>query len=193
MLDADGFLVIFFIIFAAFFVLIWAVMIYTVYRKNKANLEAQNMGVRIKPIISRFLLSWYIYLLFFFVPLLPIVWFIPEIGKQTFIASLVIMPIMWLFFSIAAYPYYVLVAYEQKLNGATLSGMFWKRTEMNISEIDADNVLRQNLGRKFGIVVFRSKSGTKILSLGLEDVQVMNILEMSRPHYLRINERHFPK
>jgi hypothetical protein len=58
--------------------------------------------------------------------------------------------------------------------------LFWKRTEMNINDLDADSILRQNLGRKFGIIVFRSTSGKKILSLGLADEQIINLIEMSK-------------
>lgn len=170
------------------FLLFYAVMFYFIYRKNKISLEIYKDSVKIRPSSLNFTFSWFAYSMYYFVPSIPILclilWFINKQSVEEMIKTVglfaLFMPIYLLSLSVPAYPYYVLAIYDEKINGATLLGWRWRRTEINFTDIDKDKILHQSFGRKIGVTVIHSKSEVKILTLGLSDVQLSEILVLAK-------------
>ncbi len=95
-------------------------------------------------------------------------------------ASALITPLYLLTLALATYPYYIVAIYNGKVNGATLSGWKWRRAEININEIDKSKILQPGFGKLFGITVIHSISGAKILTVGLDNMQLAEILEFGK-------------
>ena len=127
-----------------------------------------------KPAKSRFVLAWFVYKLKFLIPPILILWLFTR-DEEFAIAWLIILPILLLSLGIvgvAAYPYYTITVLDDRINGPTRWGTFWMRIDMRFDEIDREKTLRQQFGRKLGMTVIHSRSGEKILTLGLDDEQL---------------------
>jgi hypothetical protein len=90
------------------------------------------------------------------------------------------LPVLTLFLCLITYPYYTLSTDGIIISGATRWGWFWRREEIRLTDIDAEKVMEQTLGRSLGIVIIYSTQGKKILTLGLSDSQISGILESAR-------------
>lgn len=154
--------------------LLSVIMIYRQYQKNKAALFAQN-AVTVSPSKTKFLISWYVYLLIFYIPIAILLWSIKSL-EEVFWVYVFLMPIGWLFTAIPAYPYYALSIYENKLVGAPMWGFAWQRTEINLNDIDRKRIAHENIFQKLGITFFYSTSGERIITFGLDDLQVSQVL-----------------
>jgi hypothetical protein len=151
---------------------------YRQYQKNKAALASHQNAVIVSPSRLKFLFSWFAYFLFFFIPTSLFFWVI-ESEHQMFWVYLFVMPLGWLINAIPAYPFYTLSIYDNKLEGARLWGLSWQRTEMDFSKIDKEKTLRQNFLQKLGIILFHSINGKKILTFGLDDLQMSQVFKIS--------------
>ena len=151
-------------------------MIYIAYRINLRNLDACKSPHKVKPNKLRFIVGWSVYGFFFYAPLIVILWFV---GKEFPASFLWIAFFGFLFVAPSSYPYYTLARFESKINGATLWGSFGRRTEIAFKDIDVSKTSRQRLGILVGIFVFHSTSGVKILTLGLDELQIADILKLS--------------
>jgi hypothetical protein len=105
-----------------------------------------------------------------------LLWFV---GKEFPASFLWLCFFSFLFVAPAFYPYYTLARFESKINGATRWGWFGRRTEIAFKDIDVRKTSRQRLGILVGIFVFHSTSGAKILTLGLDELQIADILKIS--------------
>ncbi|PKN95324.1 MAG: hypothetical protein CVU44_01185 [Chloroflexi bacterium HGW-Chloroflexi-6] len=153
-------------------------MLYRIYKKNVAAVEVYKNGITIQPSKSRFIISLSIFYAALEILVLIVLWLLP-IDRVVFYVSLCFFPAIVIINFFLAYPYYTVIIHDSKLSGATLWGWMWKRTEINLKEIDKDKALRQNLGRIFGITAIESADGTKILTLGLDNLQIRKILEFT--------------
>ncbi len=147
----------------------------SLYIRNKANLNAHIDSVKIFPNKVKFVFSFLIVNLCFFVPSIPLFWLMESRNPTYF--YLWLFPLLFLFMSVPAYPYFTLSTDQKCVTGPTLWGWRWRREAMKFSEINQDKVLHQNLGKFFGITILYSKEGKKILTLGLEYFQISEILE----------------
>lgn len=82
-------------------------------------------------------------------------------------------------FTIEAYPYYTIILGKSSLSGPTFWNWKWRREEIALSEIDKEKTLNRNFGRKLGFMIFYSLDGKKILSLGLDNSQINQILALA--------------
>lgn len=156
---------------------IFGVAVYLLYRKNKSALLTHENAVIVAPSKLRFLRSWYIYFLAGLILIPLLLWKINAPGDVFWVSSL-LLPILWLFSAISTHPYYPLSIYDNKLAGATVGGLGWKRTEISFSDIDKGRINRHSLLSKLGIVLFHSMNGETILALGLDESQVSQVLAM---------------
>jgi hypothetical protein len=154
-------------------VALWLFVNYFIYRRNVDRLNVYKTPITFRPRKVNFAFSWFIYCLIVSIPFVLILWLIERKFPITYIW---VMPILMAFLAPAAYPYYTIGISSGKLNGATQWGWMWRRTEINLNEIDKDKVLRQKLGRRFGVTVIHSTAGIKILTIGLDDTQISRIL-----------------
>jgi hypothetical protein len=160
-------------------IVLYIVVTVFLYKRNKSNLKVHANAIKIQPAKMRFVFSWVTYLICLVAPILLVLWIFPfSQARRMDLQSLVLLPLLMLLFVVAAYPYYTIITYEGKLNGPTLWGWLWRREEIAISEIDKERTLHRNIGRKLGILIFYSLDGKKILSLGLDDSQVDQILAL---------------
>lgn len=146
------------------------------YRKNVNVLNVDEGALKIQPQKSRFIISWLVFYTATAIPVFWVVWFLP-FDNEFFYSLLFLFPILLVFNFFLAYPYYTVIILDSKINGATLWGWMWKRTEISINDVDKEKVLQRNLWRSLGITVMKSASGTKILTLGLDDSQIKQIFE----------------
>lgn len=151
----------------------WVIANYFIYRRNVKRLNASINSKMVKPGKVRFVFSWFIFGLLGYIPGVLLVWFIEKGFPFTFAGLMFVM--LWSF-APAAYPYYTVAITSDKINGATKWGWFWKRTEIRLDEIDKEKLSRQPLGKKLGVVVIHSTKGTKILTLGLSEQQLAEII-----------------
>jgi hypothetical protein len=151
----------------------WLFAVYIIYQRNLRNLKSCKNSRKVTPNKVRFILSWFVYTLMFYLPWILIVWFL---GKEFPGIIALGMLIMNLSMALSAYPYYTIAVYKSKINGATRWGWRWKRVEIMFNEINVSKTLRQP-GNAFGITTLYSTSGVRILTLGLTDQQISNILK----------------
>ena len=156
-------------------------MSYVIYQRNKLNLNIYKGSRQIRPNKTRYIFSWFIYSLFACLTAIalyvPLAWLI---YKRISIELMWMAPSVWLamllFLTPSMYPYFTIAIFNNVISGATLWG--GKRTEINLAEIDKNKILRQKIGRIFGVTVIYSTGKVKILSLGLDDIQLSEILEL---------------
>ena len=158
-------------------VLLYLVVIYRQYQKNKMALSTHQNTVIVSPSKIKFLISWYIYFLMFYIPIAALLWSIKSLEEVSWV-YLFLMPIGWLFNAIPAYSYYSLSIYENKFCGAPMLGLFWQRAEVDFSDIDKEKTAQKNFLQKLGIIFFYATSGEKIMTFGLDDLQVSQVLTM---------------
>jgi hypothetical protein len=151
-------------------------IIYRVYKKNTTALEMYKGAKQIRPQKSSFIISWFLFFMAVSIPQVIIIWFLP-IDRDFFNFIWFFLPVMALLMYFLAYPYYTVILHEGKIIGATLWGWMWKRTEIDVNELVSDNVLKPSLGRSLKITIFKSASGKKILTLGLNNLQIKQILD----------------
>lgn len=149
---------------------------YRTYKKIVNALDIDKNAVKIQPKRSRFMVSWFIFYTATAIPVYLVVWFLP-LDKEFFYIMLFLFPILLVLVFFLAYPYYTVIILDSRINGATLWGWMWKRTEIGVGEIDREKVLQHNFWRSLGITMFKSVGGTKILTLGLADEQIKQIFE----------------
>ena len=164
------------------------IMTYRRYREYKANLMVHQNAVIVSPSMFKFLLYGFAYELILSFPALLFFWVI-EPDHEIFWGILLNIPAVWLWSTIPAHPYYALSVYEGKIEGARVWGPLWgslwgwggsvpRRIKIDSREIDKEKTLRQHLLHLLGIVIFHSVSGRKILTIGLKDSQISQVLEM---------------
>ena len=151
-------------------------VLYIAYRLTLRNLNACKSPQKVKPNKVRFVVAWSVYGFFFYAPLIVILWFV---GKEFPASFLWTMFFSFLLVAPSLYPYYTLARFESKINGATLWGGFGRRTEIAFKDIDISKTSRQRLGILVGVFVFHSTRGVKILTLGLDELQIADILKLS--------------
>jgi hypothetical protein len=161
------FVVIGFVAFAFWF-------FFSLHKKNKTNLNARINSAKIYPYRLKYAFALMIYYLCQFSTFVPILWLL----KTLTFSFVWLFPLLYLFMLIPAYPYYTLSVDSEKISGATLWGWLWRREEINLSEIHKEKVLRQNFGKLLGITIFYSIHGKKILTLGLDNLQISKILNL---------------
>ena len=149
-------------------------VIYGVYKENVKRLNACTDSQMVKPHKVRFVFSWLIYGLTSLVPAVLLLWLFQKEFPYIFTW---LMPLLFLSLAPSAYPYYIVAVHNDRINGATRWGWLWKRTEIRLDDIDIDRIARQSIGIKLGVTVIHSKSGTKILTLGLDEKQLDGILD----------------
>jgi hypothetical protein len=143
---------------------------YGIYRRNVERLKACADSKIVRPGKVRYVLAFFVYTLISYIPAVLLIWLIE---KESSLVFALITLVFLLSFSPASYPYYTLSVSSEKVNGATMWGWLWKRTEIRLDEIDKEKLSSQWLGKKLGIMVIHSTSGTKILTLGLNDGQLL--------------------
>lgn len=156
-----------------------AIDVFIFYRTYKKIVNALNVdegALKIQPRKSRFIISWFVFYTATAIPAYLVVWFLP-LDKELFYILLALFPILLVSLFFLAYPYYTVIILNSTINGATLWGWMWKRTEISINDVDKEKVLQRNLWRNLGITVIKSTNGTKILTLGLDDSQTKHIFE----------------
>ncbi len=151
-------------------------LLYYTHKKSSSAFEPYYKMKQVKPNKIRYGIASFVYALPFSVLSVVLISLITKESLLVFV-SVLITPLYLLALALAAYPYYIVATYNGKVNGATLSGWRWRRAEVNINEIDKGKTLRQGFGRLFGIIVVRSIRGEKILTVGLDDIQLAEILE----------------
>ena len=147
------------------------------YQKNKSIVDAQENAVKFSPKKLNFILAYIFYFLSLVIPFLVAVRIIG--GTDLFIRILVVEFIVGCFTSIGAYPYYTIVASKKSINGPTLWGWMWRRLDLDIAWLDKEKILKRNPGRRLGIVIFYTRSGEKMLTLGLDNSQIKQILALA--------------
>ena len=148
------------------------------FRKNKSKLTHLKRTIKVRPSKLRFVFTWFVLQICILIPLLIFIWIYP-FDQEVKFGFLFLFIILILAVAIPAYSYYTILIFKGKLSGATLWGWKWGREEMAMSEIDKEKTSHRNIGRKLGFLIFYSTSGKKILSLGLDNSQVNQILELS--------------
>jgi hypothetical protein len=151
-------------------------IIYFAYRLNLHNLNACKSPQEFKPNKLRFVVAWSVYSFCLSAPLIVILWFV---GKEFPAAFVLTLFLVFLLIAPSAYPYYTLARFETRINGATLWGWYGRRTEIDFKDIDVSKASRQRLGIVVGVFVFHSTRGIKILTLGLDERQIADILKSS--------------
>ncbi len=149
---------------------------YFIYQRNVKRLNTATDSQMIKPGKVRFVLSSLAYALIFYILAVLFLWLYE---KEFPYAYAWLMPLLLLFLVPATYPYYVVAVSSDKINGATRWGWLWKRTEIRLDEIDKEKLFQQRLGKKLGVVVIHSTNGAKILTLGLSEQQLMEIIMLA--------------
>lgn len=150
---------------------------YYIYRRNIKRLNAAKDSQMIRPSKFRFVLSWFAYGFIFYILAVLFLWLYE---KELSYIYMWLMPLMFLITAPAAYPYYIVAASSDKVNGATRWGWLWKRTEIRLDEIDKEKLSRQRFGKKLGVTVIYSTNGTKILTLGLSEQQLSEIVMLAK-------------
>lgn len=157
----------------------------SIYKKNQAALDLHPGAIRIRPAWKMFVFWW--------LTLIMAAWIIALLLAAPLISSLApgfLQPIvagesaflMVVFGFVAAtiaYPYYTLLLDAGKLDGPTLWGFRWKRTEIAFSDMDMGKSFGEQWVHKLGLNVFHSTGGVKILALGLDETQVGQICAAS--------------
>ncbi len=162
--------------FAIGVVILWIITFYFIYRRNQKRLNDITTSQVVKPGKGRFAFSWFVYTLAGYIPAVLIIWLVEKEFPYVFAC---LMPPLLLSFAFPVYPYYNIAILSNKINGATQWGWLWKRAEIIFHEMDKEKTLRQNLGKTLGITVIHSISGVKILTLGLDNKQLLGILDLS--------------
>ena len=147
-----------------------------IHVKNTTALDIYSNALKIQPNKGRFFVSWLIFYTATSIPPYLVLWLLSE-DKVLVYVLLGIFPIMLASIFYLEYPYYTVLLIDSKMNGASLWGWMWRRSEISLNEIDKEKVLQQNLFRILGITMFKSASGEKILTLGLDDLQIKQIIE----------------
>ena len=153
-------------------------MMVSLYRKNKAKLDIFADAIKIQPSKARFFIAWLVYVACDIAPFILLIWIIPS-SEENRVGLSIVYAIMFPLLAMPAYPYYTIATYERTLNGPPLWGWGWRREEIALSDIDREKTLHRNFGRKLGILIFYSKGGKKMLSLGLSASQVNQILTLA--------------
>jgi hypothetical protein len=159
-----------------FILILCLVEFYFIYRNNKINLGIHKNANYFRPGIIRFIFSWYIYSLWFFIPVSLIILFI---GKDSVIEFLIILFILYLLSAFPVYPYYTVIVDENKLIGPSLWSWRWNHIEINSADVNKVKVFSNNIGKIFGISIIYSKDGNKVLTLGLDNSQISQILDIN--------------
>ncbi len=133
---------------------------------------------KISPKLINFLFSWYVYMLFFLLPLFIVDWLLMG-NADAIVIGLFVGVVLTGLLTIQAYPYYTILLGKESLSGPTFWNWKWRREEIPLGEIDKEKTLQRNIGRKLGIVVFYAFDGKKILSLGLNEIQINQILTLA--------------
>jgi hypothetical protein len=148
------------------------------YRKRKAELDSYANAIKFQPLKLRFVVSALSYGIIPSIPLLLLFWWYMVV--QDMWIGLLGIPFLVLIGGMpSAYPYYTILIHEGKLKGPTLWGWRWRCLELNLEWLDKEKILKQNPGRKLGITIFYSSGGEKILSLGLDNSQINQILALA--------------
>jgi hypothetical protein len=146
--------------------------IYSIYQGNLKRLNINMDSQIVKPNKVRFVFSWLIYSsLLGCAPVVLLIWLIWKEFPFNLAGMLLLV---FLSFAPGAYPYYFIVASNDKINGAIPSGLLWERVDIKREDIDKARLSRQLPGKILGIVVIHSK-GRKILTLGLSNQQLEEI------------------
>lgn len=152
---------------------------YHLYRTHKAQLDDYENSRRFPPNRSRYLFAWSLWILCFCIPIILLFWFI----RKDFPHNLWIVPLILLPIAFPEYPFYTIVTWNGKINGPGVwnswAGGKRRRVEINLKDIDKEKVLRRNPGAFLGITILYSKSGAKILTLGLDKWQLEEILALA--------------
>ena len=154
-------------------IIFFVAVMFFIYQRNVKRLNSVTGSQMIKPSKVRFVLSSFAYAFIFYTLAVLFLWFYE---KEFPYAYAWLMPLLILFMTPVAYPYHIVAVSRDKINGATWWGWLWKRTEIRLDEIDKEKLSRQHLGRKFGVIVIHSTKGTKILTLGLSEQQLSEII-----------------
>ncbi|MFT3894143.1 MAG: hypothetical protein QM730_21130 [Anaerolineales bacterium] len=128
----------------------------------------------------RFMFSFFMYCLLFLIPMAAVLSFFT--GKALDLGSYIPVFLIYLFSSYVSYPFYSLTKDQEIISGATVWGNRNHREQIKLSDIDYEKTFRQKLGKILGIYVIYSKQGKKILTLGLNDLQISIILEFAKKH-----------
>ncbi len=110
------------------------------------------------------------------IPATLILWLITKDDVYLVIVWSIVMLLLLGVMGVIAYPYYTLAVLEDGINGPTRWGWFWKRIDIRFDEIDRERTLGQRLGRKLGMTVIHSRRGKKILTLGLDEQQLEELV-----------------
>lgn len=162
-----------------FIELVWIIVVeIRIYRKIKAEVDGYANAIKFQPSKLRFAFSMFSYGIISSIPLLFLFW--GYLAVQDLWIGLLGVPLLLLISGVPlAYPYYTILIHEGKINGPTLWGWKWRRLELNLEWLDREKILKRNPGRKLGITIFFTPSGDRILSLGLDDSQVNQILALA--------------
>ena len=162
-------------------VLAW--LTYLNYKKAKKNLDNYTSANKIYPNKFRFAVALLLYVLFLFTLYSPIFWLMETklMKHEKPLVFLLAIPAFYLLEIIPSYPYYAVSVDNKKISGAPLWGRWERRREeIELSEINQDKIVQNNFWKFLGITILYSKQGKKILTLGLNDIQLLNILESVR-------------
>jgi hypothetical protein len=121
------------------------------------------------------MMAFFFYCLLILIPFVLVVALITRNAPDIY--SFIPPLIMYLLSSFVAYPYYALSKDKDSISGATLWGWRWRKEQISLREISHEKVLRQNIGKKLGIIILYSTHDKKILTLGLSNSQLSQILE----------------
>jgi len=154
------------------------IVVYIVYRRNVDRLNASMASRTVKPAKSRFVLAWFVFELELIIPATLILWFFTRDEVYTIAWSIIIPVLLFLLgiMSVVAYPYYTIAVLDDRINGPTRWGWLWKRIDIRFDEIDRERTLGQRLGRKLGMTVIHSRYREKILTLGLDEEQLAELV-----------------
>ncbi len=147
------------------------------YKKNRSNLDAHINARKVYPQKIRFAFAWIIYSLLNCLPFIPIFWLLERNHPAYPLVGLLLVYVSMTF---SVYPYYTLSRDDEKITGATLWSLMWRREEIKLSEIDQEGIWRRNFGNLLGITILFSTQGKKILTLGLSRLQILEVLESEK-------------
>lgn len=156
--------------------LVWIIVVeIRRYRKRKAEVDGYINAINIQPTKLRFAFSSFSWGMIISIPWLLMFWIYLNVN-DLWIGLLGLMPLLLISSMPSAYPYYTILIYENKLNGPTLWGWMWKRLDLDLVWLDKEKTLKRNPGWRLGIVIFYTRGGEKMLTLGLDDAQINQIL-----------------
>ena len=148
------------------------------YKKRRAEVNSYVNSIKFQSSKLRYVFSVFFYWVISSIPGLFLFWIILT-AQDSPIGLLGLIPLFLIASMPSAYPYYTILIHENKLNGPTFWGWMWRREEIAVKELDTAKTLNNNIGKKIGVLIFYSMGGKKILSLGLNDAQVRQILDLA--------------